>query len=743
MLAERYRLPVRPSGDGSGGDGGGAVDGFEAGLDAPPADRFADTRAFDTYSGQEVLVRQVPLPEVVDAEVVGADGGRPGFAESGFADGGGARSRRAGGGADRSPRDPVVRRVLEAATAAAQLPDHPLLDQVFDVFAQDGSLWIVGERLPARPLSALLAERTLSPHRAAEIAADVLTALRALHAHGWIHRNITARTVMVCDDGRAILTGLAAGAAQEALCGYDPVPGPGDGPAAGAASPGRTSLVKQARGAADDAPAPEERPTGLTGLAAERARQARLQVVGAVTERWAPEQAGPVGEGAAPAPEAGPAADLWAVGALLFRSVQGHPPFPEESAAELVRLVGAQPPAGAAECGALRPVVEALLCQDPAARPEFEELRARLRALIRTAPEPDLGSRLVTLPALEQGADPRRLPIVRRRGELVRRGRQKKVRARGEQPRPGADGRPAPVGRAQPSRPARIPEQPKPLRRPKAARPARPPRSASRPSGDPYEAQELLGHVGLGRAPQRARPGRAPRSLGRVLLTVILLLMVGGIAYAMVFLPKSGAASAGGPSGADLSGSSGAAPGGSPTPSAGRDGGGTGGSASPGTGEPQTTAPGNLAPGYELRTDPMGFQVAVPKGWQRRAETDRSQVRYTGGDFELVVVPGRDTTAQAGADPMAYQQDKEAELAPYRSSGWSSSSGLRRIDVGQTAMAEGTFTWRDSSGRQVYVRNLAMIHNGRYHIVMVIGPDAGRGEVDKLYEQASSAYRPN
>ncbi len=50
-------------------------------------------------------------------------------------------------------------------------------------------------------------------------------ALRVLHAHGWVHRNITERTVLVCDDGRVMLTGLAAGAAEEALCGYDPVPG--------------------------------------------------------------------------------------------------------------------------------------------------------------------------------------------------------------------------------------------------------------------------------------------------------------------------------------------------------------------------------------------------------------------------------------------------------------------------------------------------------------------------------------
>ncbi|WP_161221701.1 protein kinase, partial [Streptomyces sp. SID6137] len=99
------------------------------------------------------------------------------------------------------------------------------LDQVFDVFAEGGSLWIVSEWVAARPLSALLAERPLTPYRAAEVASDVLMALRVLHAHGWVHRNVTARTVLVCDDGRVLLTGLAAGAAEEALCGYDPVPG--------------------------------------------------------------------------------------------------------------------------------------------------------------------------------------------------------------------------------------------------------------------------------------------------------------------------------------------------------------------------------------------------------------------------------------------------------------------------------------------------------------------------------------
>ncbi|MFI5526826.1 protein kinase [Streptomyces platensis] len=726
VLAERYRLPLRPLGD----------------------DDFTESRAFDTFSGQEVLVRQVPLPEVVDAEVVGAEPAGP--AERGTAGGryGAARLTGGAGTADRSPRDPAVRRALEAATTAAQLADHPRLEQVFDVFVQDGSLWIVAELLHARPLSALLAERTLSPHRAAEIAADLLTVLRVLHAEGMLHRNITARTVLVCDDGRAILTGLAAGAAQEALCGTEP-PTAADPPEETApdAPDAKTSLTKRAPDEDTTGPA-YGRPTA--GLAAERARQARLAVVGPLTERWAPEQAGPVHENWQLAPPVGPATDLWAVGALLYRSVQGQAPFPEDSAVELAQLVCSQPPADAEECGALRPVVESLLRQDPADRPDAEELNGWLRSLIRTAPEPAVGSRLVTLPA--EGSDPRRLPIVRRRGELVRKGRHKKARtARRTRPQPAPAATvaappvpPAPAPeQATPlvstTRPPRPPKQPKPLRQSRPARTARsgrpaPPAGGSGPADrDPFD-QRTPDRSGPDAA---SRPARGPRHLGRLLLAAILLLLVGAVVYALAFLPASGPDSKAGERGGDRTGSSGAAPA-SPAPSGDRE----GDHASAGTGAPQTTAPAEVAKGFEVRSDPEGFQVAVRKGWQRRDANDRGQVRYVGGDYELVVVPGRDTTARFGADPMAYLQNKEAELAPYRSSGWASASGLQRIDVGKTAMAEGTFSWRDGSGREVYVRNLAMIYKGRYHLVLVIGPDRGRHEIDQLYTQATSAYRP-
>ena len=56
-------------------------------------------------------------------------------------------------------------------------------------------------------------------------------------------------------------------------------------------------------------------------------------------------------------------------------------------------------------------------------------------------------------------------------------------------------------------------------------------------------------------------------------------------------------------------------------------------------------------------------------------------------------------------------------------------------------MAEGQFTWTDGQGRELFVRNLAILADGRYHVVQVRGPEAERDEVTRLFEQASATYR--
>jgi serine/threonine protein kinase len=867
VLADRYRLPLPPS------------DEFE----------LAETRAFDTYSGQEVLVRQVPLPEVVEAEVLDSDGLPEGYVAR---DGG---MRRSAARNTRRPTDPAVRRAIEAAQAAAQIPDHPRLDQVFDVFAEGGSLWIVSELVSARPLAALLAEQPLTPYRAAEVASDVLTALRALHAHGWVHRNITARTVLVCDDGRVMLTGLAAGAAEEALCGYDPVPvrdfeghsgsgappvgdfggsggvaGPGPGPGApggsgvrGALAPGgalpgagagagagdpeaarRAAIEARAGSAAPvtdpsggqraldaggDARAaragaiaayragaraaarvnvdqrggtgtglPAQRPapgagqdgtgpstTGHTGalnpglettpvppgqiadpygvggapkawhgagprggngqngpalpaandtftldghgntpvgtpaqgngapvsdapvpaggadgtrwdrgvggaaprrgpataLAAERARQARMAVVGPVTERWAPEQAGPVHENWQLAAPIGPATDLWALGALLFRAVQGHAPYPEENTAELVQMVCSEPPAFAEECGALRPVVESLLRQDPTERLDFEELSGWLRSLVRSAPEPEAGTHVIAAPPV----DASRLPIVRRRGELVRRRRA---------------GLPATSAHARHRRAREKPPQ--------------------------------------------------PRKLGRNLLLLILIALAAAVTYAMVFMPKA-QPSSGADSGTGTRTDTAAQPSAEPEASSqarpdqnssSPDGGENEASPSESSGSTQAqTGNPDVAQGFTLRKDAEGFEVAVAGGWDRSPKNGRGQVVYSQGDFELILVPGRDSAQSYGSDPLKYQREDERELQPFRDSSWATSGGMRLIEVGGVTSAEGQFTWQDAEGRGIFVRNLAILLDGRYHVVQLRGPEAERDEVTRLFEQASATYR--
>ncbi|MFF9050529.1 protein kinase [Streptomyces erythrochromogenes] len=860
-------------------------------LPLPPSDEYelVETRAFDTRSGQEVLVRQVPLPEVVDAELVDGPQAVP--------------------AARRAPADlPAVRRAIEAAQAAASIPDHPRLDQVFDVFAEGESLWIVSELVPAKPLAALLADEPLSPYRAAEVASDVLTALRVLHAHGWTHRNITVRTVLVCEDGRVVLTGLAAGAAEEALCGYDPVPrttdsGPDEGWGASPApaplpppappaplpvprppapaqvpppprapeaddAPGYAPLVapgydtgprytdhitpgrpqdradvqaaaragviaayragaraaaarvteqrkaEAGSGAAIEAGAaaePERRPEGSTlpqgysypygggpqsgtgtagawhgatprrpalpqpdaepepqpqpdpqpqarpeshlevrpqpqpqpqsevqpqqhrtrpeprrqpepesepwpeaqprpvpappawsrsdapaapalpaqlalpqgyrqaetpgrpapggptqtqtpapqaaaawtGLDAERARHTRMAMVGAITERWAPEQAGPVHGHWQLAAPVGPATDLWALGALLYRAVQGHAPYPEDSVAELVEMVCAEPPAFAEECGALRPVVESLLRQDPTERPDFEELRGWLRSLVRSAPEPDAGLGMLPMPE----ADPARLPVVRRRGEVHGRHRN-----------------------------------------PAAA--------------------------------------RKPRALGRTLLVGILVLLAGAVAYAMLFMPRAGV-----PQEQDGPGEATAHTSPRPSPS----------QVPTGTPEskpaPQTTgpaasqaAPAPAPPGYTTQQDPEHFEIAVPEGWERRGINEAGQVRYTDGAFVLTVVPGRDKV-EGNPDPAAYQKDKEPELTPYRTSTWSTVGDVKTTRVGQQLRATGRYTWIDGTGRNVFARNFVVALGGSYHVVLVTGPEDEQTKVTEVFEKATASYK--
>ncbi|WP_406199434.1 hypothetical protein OH807_16890 [Kitasatospora sp. NBC_01560] len=234
------------------------------------------------------------------------------------------------------PDDPVpeqgermVRRVAAAGSAA---PAHQRLLQGVGAFVEGDLFWTAEERPAGVLLADLAVAGPVPPYRAAELAADLAGALRALHEAGIAHGNLTADSVLVCEDGAAMLGGLLAGVAEEALA--------------------------------------EE----LGGPGGRRRYDVRATLVGPVAERW------PL--------DGGPAGDCWALGVLLQRLVTGRSPFPDRGVPELVTAVrdGRREPSTV--CGPLAPLVERLLQPDPALRPTAAAVQRELADLLAGAPEP-------------------------------------------------------------------------------------------------------------------------------------------------------------------------------------------------------------------------------------------------------------------------------------------------------------------------------------------------------------------
>ena len=362
------------------------------------------------------------------------------------------------------------------------------------------------------------------------------------------------------------------------------------------------------------------------------------------------------------------------------------PRTPRTSVAELVQMVCAEPPAFAEDCGALRPVVESLMRQDPTERPDFEELRGWLRSLVRSAPEPDVGWHTVTAPpSLEPGrpSDPRRLPILRRRGELVRRRRATAPRRRSGAAHRLDRTQAAQAGAAAGRR--REPEPGAPRGRSAAERSER--RSARsrsvRPTGAP---RRLNAHASPG--------GEQPAQSGAAAVGLVLLGLTAAVLYAMWFMPD------GGRTRRTSSAARSAARSRPPAPGDGGkgDGGGTDGGAAEARPESRRTDPadGQGPEGLQAQPRPRRLPDRRARGvgpplderprpgpLQRRRGRDGGRQR-----------PGQHGEVRQGPDGLPERRRAGAGRRTAPRTG-RSTSGLRRIDVGDTAMAEGTFSWRD------------------------------------------------
>ena len=105
-----------------------------------------------------------------------------------------------------SEKDALCERTMREARAAAAL-SHPSVVQVYDVVTDANRPWIVMELLEARSLADMVIDDgPLSPRAVAKIGIAMLGALEVAHAAGVLHRDVKPANVLICADGRCVLT---------------------------------------------------------------------------------------------------------------------------------------------------------------------------------------------------------------------------------------------------------------------------------------------------------------------------------------------------------------------------------------------------------------------------------------------------------------------------------------------------------------------------------------------------------
>jgi serine/threonine protein kinase len=228
-------------------------------------------------------------------------------------------------------------RALREARLTARLR-HPHAITVHDVVEHDGEPYLVMEYLPSRSLADVLLEReSLPAEQVARIGGQIASALAAAHAEGIVHRDVTPGNVLVTPGGVAKIADFGISRAT------------GEGTVTGGG------------------------------------------FIAGTPAYLAPEVAG----GA----EAGFPADVFSLGATLYRALEGTPPSgTDDNAIALLQRIARGEVIPPKRSGPLTEVLGRLLRRDPGQRPAMAEVQELFEAVTggRPVPPPRVPSRTGT-----------------------------------------------------------------------------------------------------------------------------------------------------------------------------------------------------------------------------------------------------------------------------------------------------------------------------------------------------------